>query len=337
MWMSLILSKIFDIETFHEDLDWFSYLVEKKCPQDWLSGVQSSMVCDFSWHCPRVGTFLNIENPENEQPSVEWFYSWNIIPVWYRPGSSNPKFSHLQPPPHILQHATTFLSKAPFPSRAPSLSPPKDSGCEFQKVRDAYIATKPWEAFFAVCEVEQQKILAKEFPGECNTRLNHERNPPTTLVDVFKWEWSLDSVIELVHSRVTKSEREDVLWKHSNNQCKYNAVFNCWEVCRYFAPGGSCDADNDNYNGGSNNDDMDVDVGPKINRDAVETFVDKQIVQFNNREWMGPFNNHNFALAISPSSNQGPEVDLTHEANQINIVLKSLVQSRFLTLLGPNW
>ena len=59
LWMTLISSKIAAIKTNHED--WFSYLVEHKCPQDWVSAVQSSMICDFSCHCPCVGAFLNIK------------------------------------------------------------------------------------------------------------------------------------------------------------------------------------------------------------------------------------------------------------------------------------
>ena len=319
MWMSLISSKISDIETFRED--WFSYLVAKGCPQDWLSAVQSSMVCDFSWHCPRVGTFLNIENPEDEQPSVEWFYSWDI-PVWYRPGCSNPNFSHLQPPPHILQLATTFLSKAPSSSRAPSLSrapspaqapspprapslpPPTEySGREYEKAQKAYVATKPWEAFFAAREAKSRVILANETSSECQTRLNRERKPPTTTAEVYMWDWSTDGAIELVRTRVSKKEREDILGNHQKNQCKYDAVFNVWDVCDYFGP-------DDPGDDGDSDDDMDVDTGFNIDRDTVEAFVERRIGQFSNRQ---------FVLAIAPSD-QGPEVDLTHKANQIDIL-----------------
>ena len=83
-----------------------------------MSALHSSIVCDFTWHCPRVGTFLNVQTPEAEQPSVEWFYLWGI-PVWYRP-PCNSELGHLQPPPHILQLAMTFISRAPSPYRAPS-------------------------------------------------------------------------------------------------------------------------------------------------------------------------------------------------------------------------
>jgi hypothetical protein len=54
---------------------------------------------------------------------------------------------------------------------------------------------------------------------------------------------------------------------------------------------------------------MDLDVGPDIDHRAVEAFVDERI---------GPFNNRESVLAIAPSSDQGPEVDLTHTANQID-------------------
>jgi hypothetical protein len=327
MWMSLISSKISDIETFRED--WFSYLNRKECTQDWLSAVQSSMVCDFSWHCPRVGTFLNVQNPEEEQPSVEWFYSWDI-PVWYRPGPGSP--SHVQPPPHILQLATTSLSRSPSPSRAsspssapppprapsplraPSPSPTKYSGHEYEKAQKAYIATKPWEAFFAAREVKRQIKLAKETPSERQSRINRERKPPTVSADVFLWDWSADGAIELVRTRVGKKEREDVLGNRSNNQCKYDAVFNIWDVSDYFGPDDPDDDDDDDYGGGADigNDDMDVDVGLDIDRDrnTVNAFISERIDQSSNRQ---------FVLAIAPSSDQGPEVDLTHEANQIDI------------------
>ena len=323
MWMSLISSKICDIETFQGD--WFSYLSEKECPQDWLSGVQSSMVCDFSWHCPRVGTFLDIENPKDEQPSVEWFYSWNI-PVWYRPGSSNPKHSYLQPPAHILQRATTFLtnspspSQAPSPSRAPSPSPPSPPRNSDQ-ARKAYLATKPWEAFFAAREIARKRKLAIETPSDRAIRLNREKKHPTVSAEVFLWQWSLGDDIELVRTRVFKAEREDTLYAHPGGQSRYDPVFNCWDVCPYFVPDPrDPEGDDDSSDGGRDNDDMEVDVGPEIDRDAVETFVDKRIVQFNNHEQMGPFNNRNFALAVAPPSGEGPEVDLTHEANQIDVL-----------------
>jgi hypothetical protein len=306
MWMSLISSKIADIETFRED--WFSYLVEKECPQDWLSAVQSSMICDFSWHCPRVGTFLNIQNSEPEQPSVEWFYSWNI-PVWYCPGSGNPKFGHLQPPPHILQLATTFFSKTPSPSRASSSPPPAEySGREYEKAQKAYVATKPWDAFFAAREVNRQKKLANETSSDYQIRTNRERKPPTNSADVFLWEWSTYGVIELVRTRVSTKEREDVLGNYSNDQCRYDAVFNTWDVCAYFGPD---DADSDDSDDDVGNNDMDVDVGLNVDRGTVDAFINERIDQFSNSQ---------FVLAVAPLSDQGPEVDLRQVANHIDIL-----------------
>ena len=119
----------------------------------------------------------------------------------------------------------------------------------------------------------------------------------------------MDGTIELVRTRVNKREREDTLGNYSNHQCKYDAVSNVWDVCDYFGPDDP-DDDDDDYNGGGDGD-MDVDAGPNIDRDTVEAFVDERIGQFSNRQ---------FVLAIAPSSNQGPEVYLTHKANQINIL-----------------
>ena len=325
MWMALISSKIADIETFHDD--WFTYLVGQECPQDWLSAVQSSMICDFSWHCPRVGTFLNIQDPEPEQPCVEWFYSWDI-PVWYCPRPGNPKFGHLQPPSHILQLATSFLSKAPFPSQAQSpplvqsplraqSSPPptKYSGREYAKAQQAYIATKPWGAFFTARVVKIQERLANETPTDRQNRINREKKPPTKSAEVFLWEWSADGAIELVRTRVSKREREHILGNYSSQQCVYDPVFNVWEVCDYFRPDEfDSDLDDDKYGGGgdiANHDDMDMDVGLDIDRDTVDAFINERICQSSNRHCV---------LAIAPSSDQGPEVDLMHKANHIDIL-----------------
>jgi len=52
LWMSLISSKIADIESVGED--WFGRLAKMEWQQGWLSTLQTSLVCDFSWHCPRV-------------------------------------------------------------------------------------------------------------------------------------------------------------------------------------------------------------------------------------------------------------------------------------------
>ena len=56
---------------------------------------------------------------------------------------------------------------------------------------------------------------------------------------------------------------------------------------------------------------VDVDVAPNINRGTVDAFINEQIDKFSNSQ---------FVLAVAPSSNQGPEVDLTLEANHIDIL-----------------
>ena len=50
---------------------WFSFLESQGIAQSWLSGLQSSTVCDFSRYCPRVGLFLDfLENEKHGQPLV---------------------------------------------------------------------------------------------------------------------------------------------------------------------------------------------------------------------------------------------------------------------------
>jgi hypothetical protein len=125
-------------------------------------------------------------------------------------------------------------------------------------------------AFFATREVQKQKKLAKETSNDRQTRLDRERKPPTKSAEVFLWQWSSDGAIELVRSRVSKKEREDVLGARSELQCKYDAVFNTWDVCEYFGPDDpDGDDDDDDYGGGgdigTDSDDMDVDDRPNIN------------------------------------------------------------------------
>ena len=164
--------------------------------------------------------------------------------------------------------------------------------------------------------MKRQEILDKETPSQCETRLNRERKHPTKSADVFVWAWSTDESMELVRTRVSKREREDILESHSKEQCIYDSVFNTWDVCEYFGPESDYndnDNDVDNYGGGGDkgSDDMDVDGGAKTDRDTVDAYIKERIDKFNNRC---------FTLPIAPSSDRGPEVDLTHDANHVDIL-----------------
>ncbi|KAF8881965.1 hypothetical protein CPB84DRAFT_1851432 [Gymnopilus junonius] len=292
VWMSLISSKIADIETKVQAQpdnrgDWFAVLVNHEVPQDWLSAIQSSIICDFSQQCPRIGTFLDIHNPHPDQPSVEWFYSWNV-PVWYCPGSGHdqPKLEYLQPPLHLLQAVTTFISKVPSPTLPPPspLRPREYSPGEYEREKDAYLATKPWEAFFAACEAHNQKILAKE-----------------TEVNVFLWDWSLEGEIALIRRRVNKKGARRHPWEHSAAQCN------------------DPDDDDDDDDGSYYNDHDDFSLGLNTNPDTArkehQAFIDECVEQV--RRYATP----QYAMNVVRSSDSGPEVDLTHTVDELNILV----------------
>ena len=133
------------------------------------------------------------------------------------------------------------------------------------------------------------------------------------MADVWEWEWSTYGVIELVWTRIPKKLRETAL-DRSPDQCRYDSVFNCWDVCDYFGPDVPDDDDDEDYYGGggnSGNDDMNVDLDVVPDRNAVDAFIDERI---------GQLINCRFALGTAPSSDQGPEVNLTQESNCIDIL-----------------
>ena len=323
MWMALISSKIANLKTVSED--WFSYLIGNDCLQDWLSAVQSSMICNFLLHCLCVGTFLDLQNPVPEQPTVGWFYSWDI-PVWYRLGFSN---ASLQPPPHILQLATTFLLKTPYspraqsPSRARSStrasSPPQApsppslseySGQEYQKVQQTYIGTKPWKKFFADRLVKRKKMLEKESQMDHKIRLNRRGSP--------QLYWRMSGNGNGLHMELLSSFGHAFL-KNCVKLLSTVPLINVdMTLCSIAGMSATIldpddDDDDDYYGGGGNsgNDDMNVDLDVVPDRNAVDAFIDERI---------GQLINCRFALGTAPSSDQGPEVNLTQESNCIDIL-----------------
>ncbi|KDR77508.1 hypothetical protein GALMADRAFT_138610 [Galerina marginata CBS 339.88] len=326
MWMALISSRISDIETMNkaDDCgDWFAVLAKEGVPQAWLSAIQASIICDFSRRCPRVGTFLNILNPEPDQPSVEWLYSWDI-PVWYCPsGTGHHKLRHLQPPPHILQAATTFISKTPSLLPPPPLSPRRQpqeySRHEYKDVLKAYLATKPWQPFFIAREQRNKEILANENEQNRQIRLGRERNPPITSAEVFVWEWSEDEVIELIRRRVHKNDRQDSIRNHSDAQCKYDAVSNVWDVCEFFGdddPDDEDDEDDSMFDNGIENIDIDIDAESHMDLDTsqkdYESFIAERVHQSSSS--LG------YIMSASQASDLGPEVDSTHAPNELNVL-----------------
>lgn len=316
MHMALISSKIADICSVESERDWFTVLAEDhKVPQAWLSALKTSFITNFSLMNPRVGTFINIHNPQPAQPNVEWLIKFGI-PVWYCWKPGDPHLEYLQPPAHTLQVATTFISKNP-PVHPPPMSVPKStcrpqdySAVEYQNAKKAYIASKPWEAYFAAREAENQSIIAQESDAKRMARLNRERKPPVNC-EVYEWEWSEDgSTIELVRTSVPKKMRQDTLALYSDAQSRYDSIRNRWDVCEYFGEGDDDDDDDDPF----------FDVGPDVLRNdhdggeaSIEALNDQRINQVQQT-----FNPHSFSMRNSVPS-VGPEISLSHSVGQVDI------------------
>lgn len=321
MWMTLLSSKIADactINAAEDSRDWFTILVEDhRIPEPWLSAVKSSSICNFSLMHPRVGTFVNIHQPQPNQPKVEWFIRFNI-PVWYCWKPGDPALEHLRPPAHVLQSATSFISKTP-PLPLPHTSVPQSTlfpphrpvdytSVEYKNAKDVYLASKPWEAYFAAREAENQNIIAKESDSQRITRLNRERKPPVNC-EVYEWEWSEDNSIELVRTSVPKKMRQEILSRYSDAQSRYDSVKNRWDVCEYF---GDDDIDEE-Y-------DVFEDIGPDVPGNdhdggaaAVEALIDQRTNQVQQASHPHIYCMRNTGLSV------GPEISLYHSVGQVDI------------------
>ena len=94
--------------------------------------------------------------------------------------------------------------------------------------------TRPWLKFFQAREGLNKKKLANETSEKRQARLNRERKPPIKKVDVFLWDWSDEDPHELVCTRVTRREGEDILSSYSDLQLVYDPYSNVWDACKYF-------------------------------------------------------------------------------------------------------
>ena len=97
-----------------------------------------------------------------------------------------------------------------------------------------YIKTKPWAPFFEVQAQQNQAQLQQETDQQWQTRLNHERDPPTVSVEVYEWDWSEEDPLVLVHTRVPVKSHVDTLEDYEISQCCYDSFKNVWDVCSWF-------------------------------------------------------------------------------------------------------
>jgi len=167
------------------------------------------------------------------------------------------KILYVEPPPYVLQSATTFLEHAPSLPRdevAPSPTPDlrisssqedtNEDSRELARRRRLYLQSKPWADFFNARKAKYEKYLEKETPSERTKWLNRERSPPTKSAEVYLWDWSDDDKCKLVRTPIPKRERQETLSK-SYLRRHYDSRLNVWEVCRYFDSGAECSGDSD--------------------------------------------------------------------------------------------
>jgi hypothetical protein len=212
--------------------------------------------------------------------NVPVWYSWT--PELGNLVARTPKLASLRPPPEHLQSATTFIyqqpstfsqfigAPIPFPSNVSPLatrSPHSDSPAQFPisqspqsppqslvkvdmsqveilAARFALAKTKPWRPFFQAREVRNLEKAAKETAEARQKRLNRERKPPQTKVEVFVWDWSDEDPLQLVRIRVTTNrERTEALESHSSSQSIYDGWSNEWDLCEYFGVSDNNDDD----------------------------------------------------------------------------------------------
>jgi hypothetical protein len=148
-------------------------------------------------------------------------------PQSYKPPSSPPVLDEPQPPPQEMDVGSVASNM---------------SGTDFQATQKAYLATKPWLKFFEGCDVRNKEKLAKETEKQRQIRLSREKQPPSKKVDVFLWDWSNEDPQQLVRTRVTRREGEDILSSYSNSQLVYDSFSNAWDACEYM---GQHDDDDD--------------------------------------------------------------------------------------------
>jgi hypothetical protein len=247
--------------------EWFTLLTEIGFEQDWLSGIYLSTVGDFSVDIPRAGIFLDLFNPDKRQPSVAWFIHHNV-PVWYPWGEKeahsaarNPDFAR-----HYAPSADALRPPSPLFLPSPLSTPPRPSSPQIllnegeTDVTKANLPTpqhqpsphhltettyQSWREFFTLRSLRNAETEKSETPGQQQTRLNRMRKPPTVNTKVFIWTSSTNPNIpldQLYRTRVSKRYNEDTIGDYGENQRRYDAFHNEWDLCEEFGP---CDDDDD--------------------------------------------------------------------------------------------
>ncbi|KAF8063149.1 hypothetical protein FPV67DRAFT_1672188 [Lyophyllum atratum] len=248
VWMGLFSYLIAEAESANQysfQKAWLDVLLNHDFDQNWIDSVMSSTIYDFTSPNSRAGTFIRLTGQDIDptQPPVTWFCHYNV-PVWYRWGQHEAITADdiLKPLEYQMQEATTWLTMQPA-SLLPSdvhgprsgNSPPEDADPP-----RAYIA------WFADRDERNKKRVLTETSAQRQTRLNRERQPPTTSAKVFIWESSDSDPKVWVRVPVLRADREDTLEEYAGTQSRYDSFSNEWDCCYEFGPGAD-DEDEDNH------------------------------------------------------------------------------------------
>jgi hypothetical protein len=233
---------------------WFTALEEIDFEQDWLSVIYSLTIGDFSVDTHCAGVFVNLINPAQCQPPIDWFIHHNV-PVWYPWGTR--EMNHAEQDPVFVQSfappAEAFRSSSPLFLPSSLSTPPRCSSPPtfFDPIKNNTIMAKSptpkhkqptyqtWEEFFALQSLFNAKAEKLETPLTWQQCLNHLRKPPTVNTKVFIWVQSLKPNVpphQLYCERVSKKFNEDTIGDYGEAQQHYGAFHNEWDLCEEFGP-----------------------------------------------------------------------------------------------------
>lgn len=209
MWMAMVSLGIAVAQVYDDDSEdtlvpkWYTTFVQHT-DEVLLAGVRQQLGRFNPWF-PRAGVFIDLCS-SIEQPTIDFLVRLNI-PVWYPWGTAeelqvrrNPSYwAKYTPPPHMLQHARSFLNSVPGPIPSKSLDEEEDN--------------QPWRAFIA--------NRARRAIGPVATK-----KPP---MKVFHWE--RDDGGKWQRTSVLKQLRQETLDDYGKNQKVFDEQSNEWDCC----------------------------------------------------------------------------------------------------------
>ena len=271
IWMSMLSFSVAVATTKNMDIpsdskfavpEWYTALHEAQMDQIWISSINMSSAVDF-YGTERVGLYLDVVDTETNQPSVEWFCRCNV-PVWYLWNTreidainTKPWLSNYAPPAHLLQQASTIITKSPqaaparqaSPVRPASPAPPTSPAAPAAQASQAPPArqaprTKTWREFLAERKRHNDRIIQFETAKDKQRRLDRLKNPPIASAKVFRWVDDGNEPPMLIREPVPRAYREDAYHEFGDNQRIYDPIANEWDLCEEF---GASDDYDDEY------------------------------------------------------------------------------------------